>query len=76
MNVEMRHGEPTPVIMKQMVDLKGRPFGYLAVHREQWAKEDCYQQPGPIQLIDVQEGEAKMVVYQSSMSLMEEARGL
>lgn len=76
MNVEMRHGEPTPVIMKQMVDLKGRPFCYLAIHRAQWASEDCYQQPGPIQLIATDDEDARRVVYQSSISLMEEARGL
>jgi len=51
MNVEMRHGKPTPVIQKQMVDLKGRPFGYLAVCRDKWAAEDCYQQCGPMQLV-------------------------
>lgn len=76
MNVEMRHGEPTPVIMKQMVNLKGRPFCYLAIHRAQWASEDCYQQPGPIQLIATDDEDARRVVYQSSISLMEEARGL
>lgn len=42
MNVEMRHGQPTPVIQKQMVDLQGRPFNYLVVSREKWAVNDEY----------------------------------
>ncbi|CAL6037206.1 Pyrophosphate--fructose_6-phosphate 1-phosphotransferase [Hexamita inflata] len=76
MNIEMRHGARTAVIQKQMVDLAGRPFGFLVVNREKWAEQDCYQQPGPIQLIECQDVEGRNVVYQSSVTLLEEARGL
>lgn len=76
MNIEMRHGEPTPVIQKQMVDLQGRPYNYLVINREKWALGDEYVQPGPIQLIECQDAEGRAVVYQSSISLMEEARGV
>lgn len=70
MNIEMRHGHPTPVIQKQLVDLKGGPFKYLEKNRKAWASEDHYQQPGAIQLVETQDPAGREVVYQSSMSLL------
>ena len=49
MNLERRHGADKPVIRKALVDLNGRPFAKLAAHREEWALNDCYLYPGPIQ---------------------------
>lgn len=65
MNIEMRHGHPTPVIQKQLVDLKAGPFKFLDSNRTKWANEDCYQQPGPIQLVEADSEEGKGVIYQS-----------
>jgi pyrophosphate--fructose-6-phosphate 1-phosphotransferase len=31
------------------VDLNGKPFKYFAKHREEWAKNEDYLYPGPIQ---------------------------
>lgn len=73
MNIEMRHGHPTPVIQKQLVDLKGGPFKFLEKNRDAWAKEDHYQQSGAIQLVETQDAAGREVVYQSSMSLLLEA---
>jgi diphosphate-dependent phosphofructokinase len=49
MNMERRHGKDKPVIKKALVELNGKPFAAFAAKREQWALEDDYQYPGPIQ---------------------------
>jgi pyrophosphate--fructose-6-phosphate 1-phosphotransferase len=49
LNMEIRKGKPTPVIKKALVELDGEPFKYLAANREEWAINDCYVFPGPIQ---------------------------
>ena len=49
MNIEHRHGEDKPVIRKALVELDGKPFGYFAGVRDQWAIETDYVYPGPIQ---------------------------
>lgn len=49
MAIEERHGEPKPVIQKALVDIKGKPFMSFKQHRNKWAKEDDYVNPGPIQ---------------------------
>ena len=72
MNVERRHGKAVPVIMKQLVDLRGRPFLRLAASRAAWAAGDAYQQPGPVQLVESADPAARAVVYQSNMTLQEE----
>lgn len=49
LNMEMRKGKPTPVIKKALVELDEKPFQTLAANREEWALNDCYVFPGPIQ---------------------------
>jgi pyrophosphate--fructose-6-phosphate 1-phosphotransferase len=49
LTLEHRKGQLKPVIAKALVELDKAPFQYLAAHREEWAAEDCYQSPGPIQ---------------------------
>jgi pyrophosphate--fructose-6-phosphate 1-phosphotransferase len=49
MNLERRHGKDKPVILKALVELKGKPFKAFAAQRQKWAVEDDYQSPGPIQ---------------------------
>lgn len=49
MTVEERNGKTKPVIRKALVDLKGKPFAMFKRHRDQWANEDSYMDPGPIQ---------------------------
>ena len=49
MNMERRNGEMKPVIRKALVDLNGKPFKTLVEHRELWAKDTCFINPGPIQ---------------------------
>ncbi len=49
LNMEVRKGKPTPVIKKALVDIDGKPFKQLADNREDWALNDCYVFPGPIQ---------------------------
>ena len=49
MNVEKRKGKDKPVIRKALVELNGKPFKFLQKNRENWAKNDCYTFPGPIQ---------------------------
>ena len=38
-----------PVIRKALVDLEGPAFAALTQHRAQWALEDAFRSPGPIQ---------------------------
>lgn len=49
LTLEHRKGHLKPVIAKALVELDKAPFQYFAAHREQWALEDCYLSPGPIQ---------------------------
>ena len=49
MNMEKRHGKFKPVIKKALVELNGVPFKKLQAHRQEWALEDCYLYPGPVQ---------------------------
>lgn len=49
LNMEMRKGKPTPVIKKALVDLEGAPFDWFAANRVDWALNDRYSFPGPIQ---------------------------
>ncbi len=49
MNMEQRKGKQKPVIKKALVDLNGNPFKAFAQMREIWAKETCFNYPGPIQ---------------------------
>ena len=49
MTIETRHGTDNPVIQKALVDLEGEPFKHLRQHRVQWAEDDLYRSPGPIQ---------------------------
>jgi diphosphate-dependent phosphofructokinase len=49
LNMEIRKGKPTPVIKKALVELDGNPFKSFAANRENWALNDEYIYPGPIQ---------------------------
>jgi len=49
LNMEMRKGKPTPVIKKALVDLDAAPFKAFAACRDDWAINDRYLFPGPIQ---------------------------
>ena len=49
LNMERRNGEMKPVICKALVDLKGRPFKELMMHRDEWSKETAFVYPGPVQ---------------------------
>lgn len=49
LNMERRNGEMKPVIRKALVDLNGRPFKELLMHRDEWSKETSFVYPGPIQ---------------------------
>jgi len=49
MHMEVRKGKSKPVIKKALVDLHGAAFQYFIAHRDQWAVEDDYIYPGPIQ---------------------------
>jgi len=49
MNLERRHGKDKPVIKKALTELDGAPFKAFAAKREDWAMEDSYNFPGPIQ---------------------------
>lgn len=49
MNMEKRHGAMKPVIQKALVELDGPVFKALEANREEWALEDHYLYPGPIQ---------------------------
>lgn len=49
MNIERRHGKEKAVIKKALVELDGKPFQMFARNRTNWALEDDYVYPGPIQ---------------------------
>ena len=49
LNMEIRKGKPVPVIRKALVDLDGKPFEKFAANREDWALDDEFTFPGPIQ---------------------------
>ncbi len=49
MNMERRGGQDKPVIKKALVELDGRPFQYFAQHRDEWANDTCFRNPGAIQ---------------------------
>lgn len=49
MNMERRHGHMKPVIQKALVELNGKPFGYFASKRDEWAVKTDFVYPGPIQ---------------------------
>ncbi|NLN75626.1 MAG: diphosphate--fructose-6-phosphate 1-phosphotransferase [Armatimonadetes bacterium] len=49
LNMEMRKGEQTPVIKKALVDQEAAPFAWFAANRTDWALNDRYMFPGPIQ---------------------------
>ncbi len=49
LNIESRKGQEKAVIRKALVDLAAKPFQTFAAVRSQWALEDDYVFPGPIQ---------------------------
>ena len=49
LNMETRKGKQVPVIKKALVDTNSAPFKKFAENREDWAINDCYTFPGPIQ---------------------------
>ncbi|EPS65871.1 pyrophosphate--fructose 6-phosphate 1-phosphotransferase subunit beta, partial [Genlisea aurea] len=51
MDVERRHGKFKPVIKKAMVELDGAPFKKFSSLREEWALNNRYISPGPIQFM-------------------------
>ncbi|XP_074307463.1 pyrophosphate--fructose 6-phosphate 1-phosphotransferase subunit beta-like [Silene latifolia] len=51
MDVERRHGKFKPVIKKAMVELEGAPFKKFASMRDEWAHNNRYISPGPIQFV-------------------------
>ncbi|KAL9236958.1 hypothetical protein vseg_011562 [Gypsophila vaccaria] len=51
MDVERRHGKFKPVIKKAMVELEGAPFKKFASMRDEWALNNRYISPGPIQFV-------------------------
>ncbi|XP_024982560.1 pyrophosphate--fructose 6-phosphate 1-phosphotransferase subunit beta-like isoform X2 [Cynara cardunculus var. scolymus] len=51
MDVERRHGKFKPVIKKAMVELDGAPFKKFESKREEWALQNRYISPGPIQFV-------------------------
>ncbi len=70
MTIEERHGKPKPVIKKALVDLDGKPFALFKQQRAQWALQDVYLAPGPIQFF----GPAELTDT-ISMTLSLEQRG-
>lgn len=49
MDMELRHGASKPVITKALVNLNDKPFLTLKKFRADWALQDDYVSPGPIQ---------------------------
>jgi pyrophosphate--fructose-6-phosphate 1-phosphotransferase len=52
MDIELRKGKEKPVIQKALVDLEGNAFKHLCKHRSEWAVDDMYACPGPIQFFE------------------------
>ncbi len=50
MNEEKRDGIDTLVIKKALVKLQSPAFHFFAKRREEWAKQDNFTSPGPIQM--------------------------
>ncbi|MFQ5728791.1 MAG: diphosphate--fructose-6-phosphate 1-phosphotransferase [Waddliaceae bacterium] len=48
-HMEERKGQVKPVIQKALVELSGKPFTIFKEQRENWAMNDDYRYPGPIQ---------------------------
>ncbi|XP_078443171.1 pyrophosphate--fructose 6-phosphate 1-phosphotransferase subunit beta-like [Wolffia australiana] len=51
MDVERRHGKFKPVIKKAMVELDGAPYKKYSAARDDWALNNRYVSPGPIQFL-------------------------
>ncbi|MCA6069719.1 MAG: diphosphate--fructose-6-phosphate 1-phosphotransferase [Endomicrobium sp.] len=49
MNIEKRYGKEKPVIQKALIDLNGNPFKEFLKKRDEWAINENYVSPGPIQ---------------------------
>jgi pyrophosphate--fructose-6-phosphate 1-phosphotransferase len=49
MRIERRKGKDKPVIKKARVELDGAPFKLFEANRQNWALNDCFRCPGPIQ---------------------------
>lgn len=49
MQMEVRKGQPAPVIGKALVDTQGAPFRAFAAARKSWQDQDHYVYPGPLQ---------------------------
>jgi len=70
MNMERRHGKDKPVIKKALVELDGAPFRYFSGKRDEWAVQDAYVFPGPIQYFG-----PRSVCDQTTLSLKLEKTG-
>ncbi|QBK64862.1 diphosphate--fructose-6-phosphate 1-phosphotransferase [Borrelia miyamotoi] len=55
MNIEERYGVSKPVIKKALVNLNGAPFNEFVKNREEWALNNLYVSPGPIQYFGISE---------------------
>ena len=55
MNMEERYGIAKPVIKKALVDLRGVPFNEFVENRDEWALNNMYIYPGPIQYFGIPE---------------------
>lgn len=55
MNMEERKGHLKPVIQKALVKLDGKPFKEFEKRRKDWALNDDYRFPGPIQYFGPEE---------------------
>ncbi|MDD4280498.1 diphosphate--fructose-6-phosphate 1-phosphotransferase [Candidatus Sumerlaeota bacterium] len=49
LHIEIRKGQPKPVIEKCLVDLKGGPFQAFVTCRDEWKAVDAYKFVGPVQ---------------------------
>merc|ERR1711907_835926 len=55
MNMEIRHGKPTPVIKKSLVNMTDPALMYFLQNEEKWALNDCYRYVGPRQFFGPRE---------------------